>query len=190
MGPKIAIGVLVLLLVLFLVVLRHGGRYERPPAENSDSKTKQNSDSKTKQSDAAIAAAANYQPSAWVTKLGGLLAPLSPKLKLSQTSFTFGALPVKISIPAADQKFRNATFRVVEGCRTVPTKVDYCPSPIRVDCLAVSICYSSGGKGHNGLDDQPWRGKCDDPAVGSLVILENGGSLTFKCPSRCTVVLE
>jgi hypothetical protein len=174
MGPKIAIGVLVVFLVLFIVVFHHGatrsGPGERPPADSVGRKQ----------------AAADYQPSPWTTRLGGLLAPFSPKLKLAQNRFSFGALQQTISVPAAKETFRNATFRVAEGCRTV--------SPTKVDCSAVSIHYGSrDGKGHDlGLDSQDWKGKNDDPTVGSLVILESGGELSFRCapPFRCTVMLE
>ena len=165
---KPVIVVLILIAALFVVVLILGAH------QNSSQQTPRDPGS--------------YAPPAWLSGMGQLVAPFSPKLKLGRNAFVFGPSPTSESVPSSRDEFRTATFRVTQGCRSVPQR------SAKPDCSNIEIVYrSEGGEGHDlKLDLQNWKAKRDDPTRGSLVILKGGGKLTFRCvgmPS-CTVVLE
>jgi hypothetical protein len=165
---KPAIIVLILIAAIFAIILVVGAH------QNSSQQTPHDPGS--------------FHPPGWLSGMGQLIAPFSPKVKLGKNTFIFGTSPMSESVPSSTDEFRTATFRVTQGCRSVPQQ------SVKLDCSNIEIVYrSKGGEGHDqGLDSQTWKAKYDDPTRGSLVILKGGGALTFRCVGmpRCTVVLE
>ena len=172
-GSKIALAVLIVLALVFVVVLAlgaHQNNSQRAPTDRNSQ--------------------ANYEPPSWVSGIGQLIAPLSPKLKLDKSAFTFGSQPISEPVPSSTDTFRQATFRVTQGCRSVTQP----NGTVKQDCTSAQITYqSAGGEGHDlGLDSQVWKGTSNDPTRGSLVILKGGGTLTFRCVGSptCAILLE
>jgi hypothetical protein len=167
MAVKLFIVLLVLIGVAFFFTMSVGARRNNTsPLPDSDSDR--------------TSYAQDHPPPAWIANLIG---PLSPKLSLPEKEFRFaGANYVEVKVDAAKPRFRNATFRVLSGCRT--------PS----DCKNVEILYQSNdGEGADlKLNEQAWQPSKDKPPVASLVVLQKGGTLRFRCniaPS-CTAELK
>lgn len=172
-GSRIALVVLVVLLVVFIVVLglgAHRNNSQQAPADRNSQE--------------------NYEPPSWVSGIGQLIAPLSPKLKLDKKAFTFGSHEISEMVPASTDKFRRAAFRVTQGCRSARQP----DGSVKEDCTSAQITYrSNGGEGHElQLDKQGWKGTSNDSTRGSLVILKGGGTLTFRCVGAptCAAILE
>ncbi|HEY6292460.1 MAG TPA: hypothetical protein VI455_12995 [Terriglobia bacterium] len=127
----------------------------------------------------------NYSPPSWSSAIGSLLGSFSPGFKLSPSSFQIqGGSIQQISVPAASQSFRRATFQVTPCNRSNPP----------AQATLASITYKSvGNEGSDlKLDNQTWAGTKKNPCTGSLIILEHGGTLTLSCsPSQtCTITLQ
>lgn len=177
MSSKVALVLLILLVVLFVIVLGWGARKNSSQAAPNDPNSREQF-------------AESYDPPNWASGIGQLMAPFTPKLTLDKNTFAFGLLPVTVSLPSSTDKFRRATFRVVQGCRTI----SQAGGGVTQDCSAAQINYrSQGSEGHDlRLDSQNWKAKHNDPTRGSLMILKSGGTLTFQCTGMpsCTAVLE
>ena len=164
MAAKVFFVLLVLVGVVFYFTLFAG-------AQRNDSDALPPSD------DARQKYAEDHPPPPWIS---GMIGSLSPKLKLPKGEFRFGPAELVVDLPASDSRFRNATLRVIEGCRA-PT-----------DCSNIVIRYhSKGGEGRDlKLDEQSWRPYKDKPDQASLVVLQAGGTLTLQCIQMVSCTAE
>ena len=166
MGAKTVFILLTVVAVLFFVMLGFGARRNNSQALPSGDEDRKEF-------------AAKNPPPQWI---GSLMGPFIPKLTLKNDTFRFGALPTAETLPEGKSQFRRATLAVTAGCLS------------ESNCSNVTIEYrSTDGEGQNlGLASQPWQPDKDHPKEASLVILQKGGTLTFRCLviPACTAVLR